>query len=203
MDPKPNKTRENETLTEKIEKALEQSAAPEKATENKPATEAVVNRITSFTGEYLTNVKRVIQTPDPANPSRMIVSRKVLEGPTGLVLQAVVGHGKFQNTQEEYVTVLGQYGPGQTCRITVSAQNMPIAVTALLKDNVDKSSGIGPNGNIHWPLKTEKVVTAFGTIMRGRAILVSELYEQPGDGTTKVILGAPAEASKVADMAFL
>ncbi len=160
-----------------------------------------VTRTQAYRGHYLDNVQRQIMIPDPNNPSRKIPLKKQLQGPTGLVLKRVIGVGKFDFTDEPSITMEGQFAPGQTKRITVSAQNVEPAVKALLKDNVDKSSGFGPNGRVNWPLKVRHVVTAFGNPMGNldtakrdfRGLLVQELYLELPDGSTKAIIAAPGQ----------
>lgn len=167
---------------------------PAKEAEQKKSetTVTVAPRITSFTGDYVAKVTRRVERPDPAMPTRKLTVPKILEGPMGLVLQYVCGIGKFPNTGEDFVTIHGQYNSGKTCRITVGAQNVEIVSDAILKDNVDKSSGKDAAGRINWPLKVEKTVTAFGSKMSGFALLVEELHLHNPDGTFKTIIGAPA-----------
>lgn len=152
----------------------------------------------SFTGRYFPGaVKRTLQAPDPANPSRMISTRVNLDQVTGLVLGNVSGHGQFDNTGEDYITISGQYAPGKTCRLTVSSQNVEPVAKALLKDNVDKTiPGL--------PLTKEHTVIAIGSPMRGFGILVEELYLVNEDGSTKTILAAPeTAAAETIETAFL
>jgi hypothetical protein len=159
--------------------------------------------ITEFTGDYMNPVKRTITKPDPNRVGATLRTTKVLEGPVGLAMQYVVGKGKFENTEEPYISVQGQYAPGKTCRVTFSAQNAK-KVSELLKGNVDVSSGIDPrNGQIKWPIKRQFLVDVFGTKMRGYALLAEELYVHEGD-TVKAIIGAPIpDAQQAAELELL
>jgi len=155
-------------------------------------------KTTSFTGKYLVGgAKRTVTATDP-HTGKVTSNRVNLDLCEGLVLGNVSGHGNFSNTNEPFITINGQYAPGKTCRITVSAQNMKIVADALLKDNVQKEV----EGK---PLIVEHVVTAIGTQMRGYGILVEELYQRNADGTFKAIIAAPETtlASEEADFAFL
>jgi len=154
-------------------------------------------RITVFNGAYLKNIRRTIRRPDPSRQGQVLISTEILEGPDRMVLQAITGKGRFSNTNEPFITVHGQYEPGKTGRLTISAQNVKPFVDQVLKDNYDSSSGVGANGRIHWPLLREVEVTAFGTTMVGekgeRSIQTKELHVINPDGTSKTVF-APVQA---------
>lgn len=144
-----------------------------------------------FTGKWFPGaVKRRISSPDPLDESKAISTTVNLSMVTGLVLERVSGHGEsakgtgFSNTGEDFVTVNGQYAPGGTKRITVSAQNVHPFAEKLLKGNLDKE------GN----LAKEYVVTAIGTEARGNALMVHELYLENEDGTKTAVIAAQEQA---------
>lgn len=183
--------------------------------ENKPSAAAttapttktfdMAPRIESFTGTYMTRVRRTEVIDDPASPGRKMTNRKDLAGPAHGVVQAVIGYGKFSNTGEPYVSVLVQYQPGKTTRVTFSAQNAKIFSDALLKGNVNDSSGKNAQDQIHWPLIKEAVISAFGTEMRVRGVLAEECYIHRADGSREVVIGAAqtdAEAEAVGNQFF-
>lgn len=145
-------------------------------------------KTTVFNGAHLPGVvSRTIQAPDPANPNRVLSSRKKFDLVRGLVIERVSGMGNAKGTGERYITLSGQYAPFSTARVTASAQNAD-AVIAMLKDNVDKSDP-------KLPLKKEITVEVVGTQMPGFSFTVHELYLIEEDGTRKTIIGAPVDTA--------
>lgn len=197
---------DNSTLAQKTDaenKAAQVAETIIAAGNEKPLKEGYSPRIKSFTGQFLTRVVRTRNVADPMRKGATIQNRATLQGPTGLVLQAVVGKGEFPNTHEKFITILGQYAPGMTARLTVSAQNIQPVIDKILKKNVDVSSGISGNGQINWPLLKEVTVSAFGTPMQGRGLLVSEMHLLNDDGSAEPIIGATTEeAVKQAEELF-
>lgn len=160
-------------------------------------------KTTVFTGKYMPGaIKRQLTSVDDAT-GKAVTSRLVMDRVEGLVLAKVSGHGEFSNTGERYVTLTGQYGPGEQLRITASAQNYDLLSKALLADNVDRSAGKTPNGQISWPLNVEHVVNVHGRKMAGFGFMVEELYLVK-DGKTTPIIGAPEQpkATAAEDFAF-
>lgn len=179
------------------ESAIAEQMAASAASTSTPASPAMAPRVESFHGQFFDAVKRTISIPDPSDSKKKIIQRKTLMGVHDAVLQAVIGYGSFSNTGEKFMTFQCQFAPGQTRRLTFSAQNYD-TIIAYFHGNVDRSSKLGVGGKIKWPLYKEIKVSAFGTPMKGFGILVQEAYQKLDNGDTKVILGAP-EAVENAD----
>lgn len=142
-----------------------------------------------FNGVHMpSSVTRTFQVADPGNPSRVLTTRKKFDMITNLVIDRVSGHGSAERTNEQYITLSGQYAPFGTARITASSQNAD-ALIAMLKGNVDKSD---PNNLV---LIKEITVDVVATPMRGFGFNVQELYLHNEDGTKTVVIGAPIESS--------
>ena len=152
-----------------------------------------------FTGTYIPGgAKRQVQAIDPST-GKMVTNRVNYDLVSGLVLERVSSKpgDTFPNTGEAFVTISGQYGPGETCRITASSQHLATVAKALLKGNVDKADD-------RLPLLKEHMVTAIGTPMKVHGLLIKELYLTNDDGTTTTIIGAPkTKAEAEFDAAFL
>lgn len=198
----PVKNTEASAVTDaELEEATRPSSQSTQNGTSEPQKVKLAERITAFAGEHLLKVPRTITVDDPSRSGAKLTHRKTLEGYSNFVCQYVVGNGKMSNTGEAYVTILGQYGPAQTARITASAQNYDLVLNGLLKGNVDMSGGKGINDSIRWPLIQEKVVSVFGRPMLRqqrdtRGLAIDELYLRNADGTWKAIIGSVQEQNQ-------
>lgn len=142
-----------------------------------------------FNGQYFPNaVVRVFTTPDPSNENRLIKATKRFDLVTRLVLDRVNGMGSANKTGEKYITLIGQYAPFKTLRITASSQNAD-AVISMLHNNVEGKDK-------EFALKEKLVVEVVGTPMKGMGFNVDELYLVQKDGTKKVIIAAPTQTAE-------
>jgi hypothetical protein len=166
----------------------EQAQAPTPTSNPTENTPVMAPRIKTFDGRWINALPRTVIVTDLMT-GKEVVQKTTLVGVERAVVQSVVGKGPFSTTGEESVTLYCQYEPGKTCRITASAQNLEPMVKAILKGNVNQSSGTGPNDQIDWPLYTERVVTVYGSAMKGFGILASEAWVHLPDGSVKKIFG--------------
>lgn len=147
---------------------------------------------TSFTGQHMPNViSRTISSPDPANPTRILKTRKRFDLITNLRLQRVSGSGHADKTGEPFITVSGQFGPFATARITASAQNME-PLRKMLEGHVEATD---PR-----LIKIPMVVDVVVSPMKGFGFAVQELYLHGEDGKKTAIIAPVGESIESTDI---